>query len=145
MRHAVAHSEQARHSSQPSLCPAEYAARRARISGKLFAVRWPEVREQMPEGATIGDYRIKCEADWREAQLFPERTLGAFLDGFNAEVAHCAKHRMPGFEDAREVLVAEARMYEQQAIEADDAYEVAWQAIAHLREADERADRKSVV
>ncbi|MDO3506051.1 hypothetical protein [Ralstonia pseudosolanacearum] len=143
MRHAVAHSEQARHSSQSSLCPAEYAARRARISGKLFAVRWPEVREQMPEGATIGDYRIKCEADWREAQLFPERTLGAFLDGFNAEVAHCAKHRMPGFEDAREVLVAEARMYEQQAEEAALAYEAAWRAIEEVRRADEEAQQRA--
>ncbi|AKZ28587.1 hypothetical protein ACNRBS_03030 [Ralstonia pseudosolanacearum] len=139
MHCTAAHSEQTRHSSQSPLCSTEYAARRARISGKLFAVRWPEVREQMPEEATIGDYRIKCEADWREAHLFPERTLGAFLDGFNAEVAHCAKHRVPGFEDAREVLVAEARMYEQQAEEASRAHEAAWRAIEEVRRADEEA------
>ncbi|WP_405126647.1 hypothetical protein [Ralstonia pseudosolanacearum] len=46
---------------------------------------------------------------------------------------------MPGFEDAREVLVAEARMYEQQAEEASRAHEAAWRAIEEVRRADEEA------
>ncbi|APF86796.1 hypothetical protein BCR16_08245 [Ralstonia solanacearum FJAT-1458] len=94
----------------------------------------------MPAGATIGDYCIKCEADLL-ATLSPEGhgLLEPFLDGFNQEVAQRAMYRMPGFEDAREVLAAEARVYEQKAEAAARAHEAAWQAIALLREADEQA------
>ena len=70
--------------------------------------------------------------------------LDPFLDGFNDEVAQRAMHRMPGFEDAREVLVAEAHMYEQQHLDASAAHEAAWQAIAHLRDADVQAHARCV-
>ncbi|AXW43025.1 hypothetical protein CJO90_08145 [Ralstonia solanacearum] len=99
----------------------------------------------MPTGATIGDYRIKCEADLL-ATFSPEGhgLLDSFLDGFNDEVARRAMHRMPGFEDARDVLTAEAHVYEQQQLEAHAAHEAAWQAIAHLREANLQAYARCV-
>lgn len=52
-------------------------------------------------------------------------------------------YRMPGFEDAREVLAAEARMYEQQAEEASLAHEAAWRAIEDTRRADEQAQQRA--
>nr|EUJ15025.1 hypothetical protein RSP673_07675 [Ralstonia solanacearum P673] len=108
--------------------------------GKFAATYWPAARKAMRAGATIGDYRIKCEADLL-ASFSPEGhgLLEPFLDGFNDEVAQRAIYRMPGFEDAREVLAAEARMYEQQAEAVALAHEAAWRAIEGVRKADEQA------
>jgi len=141
MRHAVARPEQARHSQtarQSGYPKCEVKA--AYNLGKFAAMLWPAARNALPAGATIGDYRIKCEADLL-ATFSPEGhgLLNPFLDGFNDEVAQRAMYRMPGFEDAREVLSAEAAMYEKLHQEADAAHEAAWQAIAYLREADEKA------
>ena len=136
MRHAVArHSQTTRQSGYP-----KSEVKAAYNLGKFAATHWPAARKALPAGATIGDYRIKCEADWL-ATLSAEGhgLLDAFLEGFNDEVAQCAMYRMPGFEDAREVLSVEAAMYEKLHQEADAAHEAAWQAIAHLREANEKA------
>ncbi|CAJ0787966.1 hypothetical protein LMG18090_02192 [Ralstonia mannitolilytica] len=141
MRHAVAsHSQTTRQSSYPK-CEVKAAYN----LGKFAATYWPAARKALPAGATIGDYRIKCEADLL-ATFSPEGycLLDSFLDGFNDEVARRAMHCMPGFEDARDVLTAEAHMYEQQHLEADVAHEAAWQAIAHLREADLQAHARCV-
>ena len=141
MRHAIARPEQARHSqaARQSGYP-KCEVRAAYNLGKFAATYWPAARNAMPAGATIGDYRIKCESDLL-ATLSPEGhgLLEPFLDGFNDEVAHRAMYRMPCFEDAREVLAAEASMYEQKAEEAARAHEAAWQALAVLREADAQA------
>ncbi|WP_199031683.1 hypothetical protein [Ralstonia sp. ASV6] len=141
MRRTVARPEQAlrsqtaRHSSYP-----KREVKAAYNLGQFAARYWPAARNAMPAGATIGDYRVKCEADWL-ATLSPEGhgLLEPFLDGFNDEVAQRAMYRMPGFEDVREVLAVEARMYEQQAEEAALAYEAAWRAIEDVRMADEHA------
>ncbi len=141
MRHTVArpgqacHSQTARHSGYP-----KREVKAAYNLGKFAATCWPAARKTLPAGATIGDYRIKCEADLL-ASFSPEGhgLLESFLDGFNDEVAHRVMHCRPGFEDAREVLAAEARMYEQKAEEAARAHETAWHAVALLREADEQA------
>jgi hypothetical protein len=140
MRHAAArHSQTTRQSGYPK-CEVKAAYN----LGKFAARYWPAARNAMPAGATIGDYRIKCEADWLAA-LSPEGhgLLEPFLDGFNDEVAQRAMYRMPGFEDVREVLAAEARMYEQQAEEAALAYEAAWRAIEDVRMADEQAQARA--
>lgn len=141
MRHAVArHSQTTRQSGHPK-CEVKAAYN----LGKFAAAYWPSARKAMPAGATIGDYRIKCEADLL-ATFSPEGygLLNPFFDGFNDEVARRAMHHMPGFEDAREVLAAEAHMYEQQHLDASAAHEAAWQAIAHLRDADVQAHARSV-
>ncbi|ARU23568.1 hypothetical protein ACNRBH_10905 [Ralstonia pseudosolanacearum] len=141
MRHAVARTEQAPHSQSARYFGyPKCEAKAAYNLGKFAATYWPAARKAMPKGATIGDYRIKCEADLL-ASFSPEGhgLLEPFLDGFNDEVAQRAMYRMPGFEDAREVLVAEARMYEQQAEEASLAHEAAWRAIEDVRRADKQA------
>ncbi len=117
MRHAVAHPEQARHSQSTRSGYPKCEVKAAYNLGQFAARYWPATRNAMPAGATIGDYRIKCEADLL-ASFSPEGhgLLEPFLEGFNDEVAQRAMYRMPGFEDAREVLAAEARMYEQQGV-----------------------------
>ncbi|WP_426398372.1 hypothetical protein ACN9M1_06450 [Ralstonia sp. R-29] len=146
MRQAIAHPEQACHSqvTRQSRYP-QCEVKAAYNLGKFAAMYWPAARKALPAGATIGDYRLKCEADLL-ATFSPEGRglLDPFLDGFNDEVARRATSGMSGFEDAREVLVAEARMYEQLHQEADAAHEAAWQAIAHLREADEKGHARCV-
>ncbi|MGA3703310.1 hypothetical protein ACI2TA_08170 [Ralstonia nicotianae] len=144
MRHAIARSEQA-HRSQ-STRRSGYPKREVKAAynlGRFAATYWPAARKAMPTGATIGDYRIKCEADLL-ASFSPEGhgLLEPFLDGFNDEVAQRAMYCMPGFEDAREALAAEARMYEQQAEEASLAHEAAWRAIEDMRRADEQAQQR---
>ncbi|AJW45480.1 Conserved hypothethical protein [Ralstonia mannitolilytica] len=141
MRHAVARHSQTTHQSGYPKCEVKAAYN----LGKFAATYWPAARKALPAGATVGDYRIKCEVDLL-ATFSPEGhgLLDPFLDGFNDEVARRAMRRMPGFEDAREVLAAEAHMYEQQHLEADAAHEAAWQAIAHLREADVQAHARCV-
>ncbi|EPX97870.1 hypothetical protein [Ralstonia sp. AU12-08] len=146
MRHAVACPEQARHfQTAPQSGYPKCEVEAAYNLGKFAATYWPAARKALPAGATIGDYRIKCEADLL-ATFSPDGhgLLDPFLDGFNDEVAQRAMHRMPGFEDAREVLVAEAHMYEQQHLDASAAHEAAWQAIAHLRDADVQAHARCV-
>ncbi|AXW14875.1 hypothetical protein CJO96_07950 [Ralstonia solanacearum] len=145
MRHAVAHPEQVRHSQTARY--SAYPKREVKAAynlGKFAATYWPAARKAMPAGATIGDYRIKCEADLL-VSFSPEGygLLEPFLEGFNDEVAQLAMYRMPGFEDAREVLAAEARMYEQQAEEASLAHEAAWRAIEDTRRADEQAQQRA--
>ncbi len=141
MRHAVARPEQARRHSQSTR--SGYPKREVKAAYNLgqFAARyWPAARNAMPAGATIGDYRIKCEADLL-ASFSPEGhgLLEPFLDGFNDEVSQRAMYRMPGFEDAREVLAAEACMYARQAEDAALEHEAAWRAIEDVRRADEQA------
>ncbi|RAA08719.1 hypothetical protein [Ralstonia pseudosolanacearum] len=141
MRHAVARPEQARHSQTAH--HSGYPKREVKAAynlGKFAATYWPAARKAMPAGATIGDYRIKCEADVL-ATFSPEGhgLLEPFLDGFNEEVAQRAMYRIPGFEDAWEMLTVEARMYEQQAEQAALAHEAAWRAIDDVRRADELA------
>lgn len=74
MRHAVARPEQARHSQTTR--HSGYPKREVKAAynlGRFAATYWPAARKVMPTGATIGDYRIKCEADLL-ATFSPEGT-----------------------------------------------------------------------
>lgn len=88
------------------LAKAQQAAYRG---GQFAATYWPAARKAMPAGATIGDYRIKCEADLPLSLSPDERGafMKSFLEGFNEEIARRAALHEPGFVDAGEVLSAE--------------------------------------
>lgn len=124
MRHLAARPKQPSHTKTTQRSGYDkHLARVARSLGGLRAAYWPDARMTLPLGSTIGDYRIKCEADFNaddDAYL-----VDAFLDGFNEEVARRAMLGIPGFENAREVLLAEARMYELRAERANRAAQVA--------------------
>lgn len=107
-----------------------------------FAVKyWQAARKAIPEGSTIGDYRVKCKADFlRGMSPAGQGLVSAFLSGFNDTVAQYRMLGMPGFEDAREVLHREALMYREQADEAAArALEAREAAVAALVKAGEAA------
>ncbi len=89
------------------LSKAQQAAYRG---GQFAASYWPEARKGMVDGATIDDYRIKCEADLPLSLSPDERGafMKSFLEGFNGEIARRTALHEPGFVDAGEELCAEA-------------------------------------
>lgn len=100
------------------LSKAQQAAYRG---GRFAATYWPEARKGMPDGATIGHYRIKCEAGLALSLSPDERVafMKSFLGAFDEEIARRAALREPGFEDASEMLSAEVQQREQQVTETN--------------------------
>lgn len=106
---------------QPTDDQLSTAQRAAYRGGQFAATYWPEARKGMPAGATIGDYRTKCEADLKLSLSPDERGafMKSFLGAFNEEIARRAALHEPGFEDAREMLSAEVPGREQQVTETN--------------------------
>jgi len=73
----------------------------------------------MPEGATIGDYRVNCEADLPLSLSPDERDafMKSFREGFNDEIARRAVLQEPAFVDAGEVLCAAGQKSDQRTTE----------------------------
>ena len=145
MRQAVTRRKSPRKTSHHQY--PKHELRAAYALGEFAVKYWQAARKAMPEGSTIGDYRIKCQADFLQG-MSPSGhgLLGAFLSGFNDTVAQYRMLGMPGFEDAREVLHQEALMYREQADDAAArALEAREAAVAALVKAGEAAKAAYIV